>query len=173
MYKEHGIVLGAGALQEMLAAIVPRFKKRRRNKSFPVTLSFDSNTGELFVEEARHGLSGYRIPAVGGWPEKVQVDGTVLKRMCDTFRPDDIVEFVPLRDELCILREGSRITLKRLDEENSPGIKKKPQKIRGHKGPVEVPPDPVGKRVELNDTWLFSARVPVQQHRDKKDKKET
>ena len=100
MRKEHSIVLGAGALQEMLAVIVPLFKKRRRNKSFPVTLSFDSNTGELFVEEARHGLSGYRIPAVGGWPEKVQVDGTVLKRMCDTFQQDDIVEFVPLRDEL-------------------------------------------------------------------------
>ncbi len=170
MRKEHGIVLGAGALQEMLAAIVPLFKKRRRNKSFPVTLSFDSKAGELFVEEARHGLAGYRISAVGGWPEKVQVDGTVLKRMCDTFRPDDIVELVPLRDELCILRDGSRITLKRLDKENSPGIKKKPQKV-DHFGPVEVPPDPVGKRVELNDTWLFSARVPVPQHRDKKDKK--
>jgi len=172
MQKEHGIVLGAGALQEMLAVIVPLFKKRRRNKSFPVTLSFDSKAGELFVEEARHGLSGYRIPAVGRWPDKVQVDGTVLKRMCDTFRPDDVVELVPLRDELCILRDGSRITLKRLDKENSPGIKKKPQKAN-HFGPVEVPLDPVGKRVELNDTWLFSARVPVPQHRDKKDKKET
>ena len=172
MHKEHGIVLGAGALQEMLAAIVPLFKKRRRNKSLPVTLSFDSKAGELFVEEARHGLSGHRIPAVGRWPDKVQVDGTVLKRMCDTFRPDDVVELVPLRDELCILRDGSRITLKRLDKENSPGIKKKPQKAN-HFGPVEVPPDPVGKRVELNDTWLFSARVPVPQHRDKKDKKET
>ena len=90
MHKEHGIVLGAGALQEMLALIVPRFKKRRKNKTFPVTLSFDTKTGELFVEEARHGLSSYRIPAVGGWPEKVQVDGTVLKLMCDTFGPDDI-----------------------------------------------------------------------------------
>ncbi len=172
MHKDHGIVIGCGALQEMLAAIVPRFKKRRRNKSFPVTLSFDSKARELFVEEARHGLSGYRIPAVGGWPEKVQVDGTILKLMCDTFRPDDRVELVPLRDELCILREGSRITLKRLDKENSPGIKKKPQKIH-HYGPVAVPPDPVGKRVELNDTWLFSARVPMPQHRDKKDNKET
>ncbi len=97
MHKEHGIVLGAGALQEMLAASVHRKKKRRRNKSFPVTLSFDSKARELFVEEARHGLSGYRIPAVGGWPEKVQVDGTVLKRMCDTFQQDDIVKLVPLR----------------------------------------------------------------------------
>ena len=74
---------------------------------------------------------------------------------------------------MCILRERSRITLKRLDKENNPGIKKRPQKIRDHYGPVEVPPDPVGKRVELNNTWLFSARVPVPQHRDKKDKKET
>ena len=173
MHKEHGIVLGAGALQEMLAAIVPRFKKRRKNKSFPVTLSFDSKAGELFVEEARHGLSGYRISADGEWPEKVQVDASVLKRVCDTFQPDDVIELVPLRDELCLLRKGSRITLKRLDAECSPGIRKKPQKIRGHKGPVEVPPDPVGKRVELNDTWMFSARVPMPQHRAKKDKKET
>ncbi len=110
MRKKHGIVVGAGALQEMLAAIELGFRQRRRNKTDPVTLSFDSKAGELFVEEAKHGLSGYRIPAVGGWPEKVQVDGTVLKRMCDTFRPDDIVELVPLRDELCILRERSRIT---------------------------------------------------------------
>ena len=172
MHKEHGIVIGAGALQEMFALIVPRFKKRRWNKAFPVTLSFDTKTGELFVEEARHGLSGYRVQAAGEWPEKVQVDGTVLKRMCDTFPPDDIVELVPLRDELCILRERSRITLKRLDKENSPGIKKKPQKV-DHFGPVEVPPDPDGKRVELNDTWLFSARVPMPQHRNKKDNKET
>ena len=172
MHKEHGIVIDAGALQEMLALTVPLFKKRRWNKAFPVTLSFDSKKGELFVEEARHGLSGYRVPAVGGWPEKVQVDGTVLKRMCDKFRPDDRVELVPLRDELCILREGSRITLKRLDKENNPGIKKKPQKIDPY-GPVDVPPDPDGKRVALNDTWWFSARVPMPQHRDKKDNKET
>ena len=78
MHKEHGIVIDAGALQEMLALIVPRFKKRRWNKAFPVTLSFDPKKGELFVEEARHGLSGYRVRAVGGWPEKVQVDALYL-----------------------------------------------------------------------------------------------
>ncbi len=100
MHKEQGIVIGAGALQEMLALVVPRFKKRRWNKAFPVTLSFDSKKGELFVEEARHGLCGSRISADGEWPEKVQVDGTVLKRMCDKFRPDDRVELVPLRDDV-------------------------------------------------------------------------
>ncbi len=39
MRKKHGIVVGAGALQEMLAAIELGFRQRRRNKTDPVTLS--------------------------------------------------------------------------------------------------------------------------------------
>jgi hypothetical protein len=30
-----------------------------------------------------------------------------------------------------------------------------------HKGKIEHPPEPVGKRAEFHDTWGFSARVPM------------
>ena len=94
----------------------------------------------------------------------------MLEKICGSFPGDAVIELLPLEDELCLLRGTSEIRLTRLDPAGSPGLKRKPlPKPRGHRGPVEVPPDPVGKRVALNDTWDFSARVTMPQHRDKKE----
>jgi hypothetical protein len=124
----------------------------------------------LELAEAVFGSRRIELPAEGTWPKQVQVEGRMLQRICGSFPSSDVIELLPLADELCLLRGASEIRLKRLDPGGSPGLKRKPlPKPRGHRGPVEVPPDPVGKRVALNDTWDFSARVPMPQHRDKKE----
>lgn len=160
------------SLQEALAVAVPKRRKNsRRKKAWPLTLEHHFDRSVLEITEAKHALKGYEITAEGTWPEKVQIDGHVFRQIVDKYDPEDRIELVVLEDELCLLREGSQICLKRIDSGGKPGISRKPipQNPR-HTGPVEVPPDPIGKRVELGDTWGFSARVPMSQHR-KSEKK--
>ena len=74
--------------------------------------------------------------------------------------------------EALTIRAGkstSRVT--RIDGGGANPIVRTPRKQdERHAGKVIVPPDPTNKRVELADTWGFSARVPMPQHRDPKDK---
>ena len=91
--------------------------------------------------------------------------------MIETYDPAAVIKLIVLEDEFCVLHEGSQIRLKRVDAVGKPAIEHRPiPRDPKHMGPIEVPPDPVGKRVELDDTWAFSARVPMPQHRNPKDK---
>ena len=167
------IEITAGLLQEALAVAVPdrRRNSRRKKKAWPLTLEHRPEESILDIAEARHALRGYDLTAVGHWPEQVQVDGHVLRRMVETYDPAAVIKLIVLEDEFCVLYEGSQIRLKRIDAGGKPGIKRRPiPRDPKHMGPIEVPPDPVGKRVELDDTWAFSARVPMPQHRPPKDK---
>jgi hypothetical protein len=68
---------------------------------------------------------------------------------------------------LWLLRGNSSIPLARRDDGTGDPFKKAPiPRDPKHKGPVEVPEDPKEKRVERDATWLFSARMPVPQHRN-------
>ena len=126
MRKEHSINLQAGALQKALTTMFPKRGKVSGSRPNAVTITYDQKQKHLCLEEARHGLSGYSIPAEGTWPGQVQVNAVLLKRICEKFKAEDIIELVPLRDELCLLVKAARITLKRLDSKNEPGIKQKP-----------------------------------------------
>ena len=165
------IKLAAGQLNEALAVAVPKRRKNaRRKEAWPVTLELDNDRAILEISEANHALKGYEVAATGSWPEKVQVDGHLLRQLVEKYSSDDVIELVATDEELCLLKSDSIIRLKRLDGGGNPGIKRRPipQHPR-HTGPVEVPPDPVGKPVELADTWPFSARVPMPQHRKRRD----
>ena len=124
----------------------------------------------LEISEAKHALTGYEVTVTGTWPEKVQVEGQLLRQLVEKYSLEDVIEMIATDEELCLLKSGSIIRIKRLDGGDNPGIKRRPipQDPR-QTGPVEVPPDPVRKRVELADTWHFSARVPMPQHRVPKD----
>jgi hypothetical protein len=70
--------------------------------------------------------------------------------------------------DLTIIYGKSQIALSRIDHARGP-IEERPLKPNPrHRGKVVVPPDPVRKRVAWSDTWLFSARVPMPQHRSTK-----
>lgn len=168
MQADGMVAIAARALQEALAKTVP-FRMRRQLKKRPgqpVSITFDSDRSLLTVTEAAYGLYTHSVPATGHWPGKVQVAGEVLRRLADKYARDDRLSLVVTRDELSLLKNGSRISLKRIDEKGTAGIEEAPiPPNRKHKGAVVVPPDPVEKRLEWNDMWDFSARMPIPQHR--------
>ncbi len=169
MLPASSIRLTAGLLLEALDDLVPRTRKKHP-KPFPIAIFYRPPQQRLELTEALFGSRSVELPAQGTWPDQVQVEGRMLQKICGSFPGDAVIELLPLQDELCLLRGASEIRLKRLDPAGSSGLKRKLlPKPRGHLGPVEVPPDPVGKRVALSDTWAFSARVPMPQHREKKE----
>jgi hypothetical protein len=169
MLQNFSIRLPAARLLEALDDLVPE-TRQKHPKPFSVTMSYSAKRQRLDLTEAVFGSRSIELPAHGTWPKQVQVEGRMLRKICGSFPADAVIELIPTSDELCLLRGASEIRLKRLDPSGSQGLKRKPlPKPRGHLGPVRVPPDPVGKRVELDATWDFSARMPVPQHRDKKN----
>lgn len=85
----------------------------------------------------------------------------MLQRICGSYPTNDVIELLPMADELCLLRTASEVRRKRLDPAGFCGAEAGAftKAAWTTSGPVEVPPDPVGKRVALNDTWDFSARA--------------
>lgn len=172
MKAEGQIRIRAGELQRAAAIVPVRLKKSQRGKPWPVTLTFDPVTSLLEVTEARYELRSYRVPAAGEWPYQVQVDGRALRAMAGAYHGNAMLDLVVSGDELCILYETSVVRLPRLDGVGKPGVKRQPLPAnRRHKGAVVMPPDfdPNYKRVELDATWTFSARMPVPQHRERKN----
>jgi len=155
-------------LAEAVTAVVPSRKKRsRKQKPYPLSLVYFAEDKALGVTEAYHAFRGYRVPATGHWPDKVQVNGVVLAAIVLKLATSSEIELVALDEELVILQGRSQIRMKRLDPGDNPGIvETAPPRDWRHTGPVVMPPDkPPTHRFEWNDTWLFSARVPFPQHR--------
>jgi hypothetical protein len=71
-------------------------------------------------------------------------------------------------EQVTIVCGKSRIALPRSDHDRPPIVEKALKPDPRHRGKPYVPPDPVGKRVAWGDNWLFSARVPMPQHRKPK-----
>ena len=170
MRPQGSIKVRADRLAEAVTAVVPKRRKnaaRRKRKPYPVSLVYFANDKALGVKEARHALRGYRVQATGNWPDKVQIDGQILVALVGKYPADSEIELVALDDELAILQGRSQVRMKRLDPGGKRGIvETPPPKPKGYTGPVEWPPDtPPTGRFEWNDYWVFSARVPIPQHR--------
>ena len=169
MRPQGSIKVRADRLAEAVTAVVPKLRKnaaKRKRKPYPISLVYFADDEALGVKEARHALRGYRVRATGHWPEKVQVNGRILVALVAKYPAESEIELVALDDELVILQGRSQIRLKRLDPPGEYGIVETPPKTKGYYGPVEWPPDtPPTGRCEWNDIWLFSARVPIPQHR--------
>jgi hypothetical protein len=156
--------INAGALDAALAVVVGRRMAKPARMPLIVSLVYD-RAGELTVSEARHGARRHLVAAQGVWPDMVQLDGRRLQALVAKYPPDQSICLIVEEREVTVLFGKSRIALPRTDHDR-PAIKEKPLKPDPrHRGKVEVPPDPATKRVALADTWLFSARVPMPQHR--------
>jgi len=170
--SDHGrISIGAGNLQEALTLVVPKASKNRlKPKPTPIIVTFDERVSMLRIEEAKHGAKSHEVPATGVWPFEAQIDGRKLRGLCEKLKPDVIVTIDVDLARLTLSSASFKAVFERIDAGGKPGIKRTnlPKNPR-HRGKVEVPPDPTGKRVELDATWDFSARMPVPQHRKPKD----
>lgn len=164
------IRLKAGDLADALKPARPHARKKKP-KPVPVSLEQDFVSSAFSVIEARHGSFGKSLPCSGNWPKAVQVDGVLLEKLVATWPAEAELELIADAERLQI-RVGKSITfVNRLDDGGSNLIARTPPKPDArHKGKPVIPPDPVSKRVELADTWGFSARVPMPQHRGPKDK---
>jgi hypothetical protein len=161
--------VSAGKLLEALRP-ARRHPTTKRAKPLPVSLEYEFVAGALAVIEARHGAFANSIPAFGNWPEPVQVDGLLLYRAAATWPGEAELELSTDANALTIRAGKSVFRITRVDQGGLKPIKRVPsQPDKRHKGKVEVAPDAPGKRVELADTWGFSARVPMPQHRDPKE----
>ena len=163
--------VGAGALDAALAVVVGRRMAKPSRRPLIVSLVYDDRARELTVSEARHGTRRHLVAARGVWPDMVQMDGRRLQALIAKYPAEEGIGLMVEAREVTVLFGKSRIALPRTDHDR-PAIKEKPLKPDPrHRGKVEMLPDPAGKRVALGDTWLFSARVPMPQHRTgKKDR---
>lgn len=165
--NEAVLTVRAGDLQRVLDAVVPTTQVRKGLK-VPITLAFpqEEGMGELEVSDAVHGARSNRPAARGEWRESCQMVGVDFRTLLDTYPPEAELDLIQTEANLIIRRGRSRLTIPRLD---GPGKRKIHQRRKRpdprHKGPVVVSPDPVQKRVAWNDTWDFSARVPMEEHK--------
>lgn len=134
-----------------------------------ISLEFKTNTSVLWIREAEYAIRATSISASGSWPRRIVVSGEDFRKVSEKLPRNTQIELVAMEAELCILTGAAQIRIPRdrgsgLEKINPKPLPKNPK----HKGPVAQPPAPVGKRVELSDSWNFSARVPMPQHRDTK-----
>ncbi len=143
----------------------------RRQKAFPIALEYNHTTETLAIIEAKHATFANDIPAFGKFIDQVQLDGAMLYRLTSRIPIESEIELTADKNHLTIKFEKSMFKIARTDDGGISTIKRTPPKPdKRHKGKVEIPPETKGKRVELSDTWGFSLRVPMPQHRDPKNK---
>ena len=154
--KSKALEIVADKLKHALSAIVPKKKKRAKGK-YPLTL-YSTSEGKFVFADSMYESLGSEIDCKGGWSESIEVDGYLLKHLIETF-PDDSALILGIDNASLLIRcGGASLKLGRLDPG---GEGKTVRKKLPHKGKVEHPPEPVGKRAEFHDTWGFSARVPM------------
>ena len=159
------------SLMETLNVVVPKLRKNQRAKPFPVQFEYRNWSGTIRIYEFKKGLVGGDVAVKGAWPERVQINGRPLRSFVERCDPEGEIDLIAFEDEVRLRIGSSSMQINRID---APGKKKKkrPDPYAKH-SPVKVPPDPKEKRVELADTWTFSARVPMPQHRKKSDPEES
>ena len=117
------------------------------------------------IIESRHELAGYELPLNGNWPDRVQVDGRAFRHVVETYAPNEILELTAYPDRIVIKSDKSPFSMPRLDAPGHKAIEARPiPRDKRHKGPVKIKDEPIQGRVELDDTWDFSARMPVPHH---------
>lgn len=160
------IKVKAGEFAEALKPAKPHPLKKRP-KPIPISLEQELVSGAFVVVEAQHAIFANKVRATGNWPNAVQVDGVTLCRLVATWPPHEELELSADPEALKIVVGKSVSRVKRIDSGgNNPILRMRLEPDPRHKGKVAAPPDPTTKRVELADTWGFSARVPMPQHRD-------
>ena len=161
------ITVAAKMLQEAVAVAIPSdFRRTWRKKSWPVSLVHDVERCVFHIVESRHELAGYELPMTGTWPDRVQLDGRAFRHVIETYAPNEMLQLLAYPDRLEIKSDRGSFSMSRLDRPGQKPIKTRPMpRDKRHKGPVKVVDQPPQGRVELHETWDFSARMPVPHHR--------
>lgn len=141
--------------------------RSRSKKPLAINLKFHPVSQVLEILEAQHEQVATNIAAKGSWPMGVQVDARPFELFLRKIAEDQLLVLEATASYLVIRANGSKFSLRRIDGTESE-VAAVPFPIQDHKGKVVVQDAPHQKRVELSDTWAFSARVPMPQHRDKK-----
>lgn len=130
------------------------YKKSKRSR----IIIMAAKGGRFGMVDARHHAVISEMPCMGEWTGTAEVDGFQFVKVLDSLK-DKSVMLISKEDYFVVIKAGPTIiNLKRVDP---PGAKKTKKKPLPHKGKVEHPPVPSVKRAEFDDTWKFSARVPL------------
>lgn len=138
---------------ELLQSLQPIV--RRKSK---LVLVIAAKGGCFGVADAKHHATVAEMPCTGDWKGTAEIDGAQLVRILKGIVQNDLI-LISKEEKFVVIKGGnSTFNLKRFDPLDKRKTKKQPLP---HKGKVEHKPAPTTKRAEYQDTWSFSARVPL------------
>lgn len=142
---------------DILSAL--KFVVTARKKVTPI-LIFQCSDNSFGITDAKYHKKGKDVAFQGYWDEGVEfeLDGLKFKKLIGTY-PDD-VDLVLMVSESCveIRYKASTVRVPRLDSSSKKKTKRKPLP---HKGKPKEKEKPLGQSCLFDDTWGFSARVPM------------
>lgn len=151
-----GIEVSVADLQNALSFVVPR-KRKGAKKPFVLRMEL-AEPKKLMLIGAKLETKGEAITFAGSWRGSVEIDGDILKNLVSKYPAEENIEIQTDGTHVSVFYKSSAIKIARLDPHNRGKTVKK--QAKRHPRP-EQKPDPTDKRVEYNDTWAFSARVPM------------
>lgn len=129
---------------------------KKRKTPFPLLLE-EQTEGRITITDAAFHKKGMDIAFDGIFDAGVEVDGRQLLKITNTYPEDAELVVCTDANSLLIKYQKSKLSIPRLDK----GGKKTKKKPLPHIKPPAPEPSPVAKQAEFNDTWRFSARVPM------------
>jgi hypothetical protein len=150
------ITINAGDFLNATCLAVGKVSKHRRS-SVRVLLEVQSH-GHLTIIDLPYHRHGQEIAFTGDFQGRVEVDGRALAKIAAT--PPKGLDMATLHSgeaSICARLGATTFTLPRIDKEG----KQTQRRPLPHTKPPPMEADPVVKRVARNDTWGFSAHVPM------------
>ena len=160
------IIIISEKLQESLKKILPKIRKGTKNIPYiRITISYDETKKSIRIFESYHRISEFEIHTSCHWPEDIQIDGMKLRKIIDSYKPNDLLEIRSTPDSIEIRNGRSKFKMPRLNGANGETILPMPIPTNPlHTGKLEIDDNPPRGRVELDHTWDFSLRMPVPHH---------
>lgn len=149
------IKVNAGEFAAAVKFSAGRINKKRKTP-FPLLIE-EQTEGHITVTDAAFHKKGMDIVFEGIFDAGIEVDGRQLLKITSTYPAE--AELVVCTDDnnLLIQYQKSKLSIPRLDK----GGNKTKKKPLPHIKPPAPQPDLLEKRAEFDDTWGFSARVPM------------
>ncbi len=138
---------------ELFKSLQPIVRKKSR-----LVLVMAAKGGRLVVADAKYRAVAAEMPCTGDWKGTAEINGSQLMRLIETFTEHELI-LISKEEEFVVIKGGTAtLNLKRFDPLDKQKTKRQPLP---HKGKVKHAPAPTKKRAEYNDTWPFSARIPL------------
>lgn len=148
--------INAGEFAKAVKFATGEFSKKSK-RPFPVLIEKNEQENKIRMSDAYYHIKGMEIPYKGTLSHSVELDGRQLLNIADKYPEDAELEIFVDESVCSIYMNSSRLSIPRLDQ----GDKKTEKKPLPHKAPPPPSPAKPEKRAEYNDTWGFSARVPM------------